>query len=94
MTKLTNMQDLRAAGILSDHDVGRIAAGIFDGVEAVNDIEGYVLTLPKYEELPDSCQQFIRKALMFSAVRNVLDNDDEGSVEDEITHYFEDPDVV
>ncbi len=76
MTKPTNLFELRGAGVISDRDVGLIAAGIFDGVEAVSDIEGYVITLPKYEELPDACQQFIRKALMFSAVRNVLDGDD------------------
>ncbi len=76
MTKPNNMQDLRNAGVVSDGDIGRIASGIFDGIESVYDIDGYIVTLPKYEELPDSCQQFIRKALMFSAVRNVLDNEE------------------
>lgn len=77
MTKPNSVQDLHRAGVVSDGDVGRIASGIFDGIESVHDIDGYVVTLPKYEELPNSCQQFIRKALMFSAVRNVLDNDEE-----------------
>ena len=74
MTKPSTIQDLLASGIVSNRDLDRMACRLFSsGREMTTIIDGYVIRMPDFVELPDACQQFIRKALVFSTVTNILD---------------------
>ena len=102
MSKPETIQDLRAAGLVSERDVDRIAFLIFSNTHVMTAVvDGYVVTLPEFEELPSSCVQFIRKALGFSKVEDVLSYDtrtaqveDEPGIENPGSHYalVDDPD--
>ncbi len=96
MTKPTTIQNLILDSGVSQRDVDRLARRLFTIEDSTPIIEGYTTTMPNFDDLPDTCKQFIRKALAFSTVVNVLDVDappigDENveldSVFDEGAHY-------
>ncbi len=99
MTKPNTLQDLHAQGLVTNGDVDRIARRFFTemiGYEIVNVIEGYNVRPPNFDDLPDACKQFIRKALLFSTVVNTLDADIADAIAeqdsfDEAEFYSEDP---
>lgn len=74
MTKPNTVQDLLASGLVSQRDLDRMACRLFRTArEMTTIIDGYVVTMPDFVELPDTCKQFIRKALVFSTVTNILE---------------------
>ena len=76
MTKPNTVQDLMINGIVTLRDVDRMACRLFSsGREMTTIIDGYVVTMPDFVELPDHIQQFIRKAISTATVVNLLDRD-------------------
>ena len=84
MSKPTKLQDLLINGHTSRGDVERIARRLFvDTNELIGVIDGYVINLPNFDDLPEHVQGFIVKAILFSTVENVLDHE----AEDAGSHY-------
>ena len=73
MTKPNQLQDLIINGGVSQRDVDRLARRLFTVEDSTPIIEGYTTTMPNFDDLPDTCKQFIRKAIAFSTVKNILD---------------------
>ena len=74
MSKPNTIQQLYSSGDVTMRDVDRIASSIFEHTSQMHGIlEGYVVHMPDFDDLPDTCKQFIRKALMSAKVQNVLD---------------------
>ena len=88
MSKPNTLQELCAETLVTQGGMNKIAKSIFTGTtEIFGGVEVYVITLPDFDVIPDSCQQFIRKALMFSKVENVLDYDERTA---EVAEPYED----
>lgn len=78
MTKPNTLQDLHAQGLVTNRDLEYIARRFFMDIKEntiIGVVEGYDVRPPNFDDLPDSCKQFIRKALLFSTVINILDTD-------------------
>lgn len=72
MTKPLTLQHLLVSGGCSLGEIRNIAKDLFSGDTGAGP-EGYVVTLPVFDELPDHIQQFVIKAIAMSKVENVLD---------------------
>jgi len=77
MTKPNKLQDLIIDGQVSQRDVDSLARRLFTIEDSTPIIEGYTTTMPNFDDLPDTCKQFIRKALGFSTVQNILEKNTE-----------------
>lgn len=73
MSNPETLADLVRGGHASLGEVREIAKDIFDGKTSGAGPEGYVVTFPLFDDLPDHVQSFILKAFQFSKVENVLD---------------------
>ena len=71
--KPETLKDLLAGGHIVLGEVRNIAKSIFDGQMTAAGPEGYIITAARFDDLPDSCQQFIIKAVLEFKVTNVLD---------------------
>ncbi len=71
--KPETLKDLLAGGHIVLGEVRNIAKSIFDGKMTAAGPEGYIITAAKFDDLPDSCQQFIIKAVLEFKVTNVFD---------------------
>lgn len=73
MSKPQTIQQLIHDGVAGTKDVDAIARSFFDGKTTGAWIEGYVATAASWDDLPETSKQFIRKAIGFFKVENVLD---------------------
>ena len=73
MTNPKILADLVRSGHTTLGEVREIAKHIFDGETSGAGPEGYVVTFPNFDDLPDHIQSFVLKAFQFSQVENVLD---------------------
>ena len=73
MPKPDTLKDLLAAGHISLGEVRAIAKSLFDGQTTGAGPDGYVITSANWDDLPESCRQFITKAILEFKVENVLD---------------------
>lgn len=73
MNKPQTIQYLIREGVAGTKDVDAIARSLFDGKTTGAWIEGYVATAADWDSLPDATKQFVRKAIGFFTVENVLD---------------------
>lgn len=70
-----------ASGHVTRRDVEKIAESIFDPDSpvsndvAISSIVGYVLTMPRWTDLPPHVRGFVLKALLECRVTNILDDD-------------------
>ena len=76
MSNPETLGDLVRSGHATLGEVRNIAKDIFDGETSGAGPEGYVVTFPVFDDLPDHVQQFVIKAFQFSKVENVLDRKD------------------
>lgn len=77
MTKPNTLKDLLADNHITLGDANLIASGLFDGETVVDGPDGYVVTLPKFTDLPSHVQGFIIKAVLESSLKNIFDAADE-----------------
>ena len=80
MSKPNTLQDLLIAGEITEGDIKKIARDIFDGVTDGPGPQGYIITAVHFDDLPDSCQQFVVKAIAMFTVENILDAKKENSL--------------
>jgi len=73
MNKPQTIQHLIRDGVAGTKDVDTIARSLFDGKTTGAWIEGYVATAADWDSLPEPTKQFVRKAIGFFKVENVLD---------------------
>jgi len=73
MTKPQTLRNLKEGGYIGLHEIETIARQLFDGKITVSGVEGYIVTLAHFDDLPESAQSFIRKAVLASTVENILD---------------------
>ena len=83
MSNPETLADLVRGGHASLGEVREIAKDIFDGKTSGAGPEGYVVTFPVFDDLPDHIQQFVIKAFQFSRVENVIDFHDRMEALDE-----------
>lgn len=84
MSKPATIKDLLIGDHVSRLSVKKLAQTIFDGksvVTTVEGLEGYVVTLPRFDDLSDPTKQYIVKALLDARVANVLDAQDQTDAE-------------
>ena len=87
MPKPQTLHDLWTAKHVSLHELEKIARDIFDGQTTMAGPEGYVVTACNFDDLSDSCKQFVVKAILAFPVENVLDA---GINDEEENPYLED----
>jgi len=74
MAKFKTLKDMMIAGQLTTGEVRRMATCLFnDMMPLAGAPEGYTAKAPNFDALPDSCKQFIIKALLEGKVTNILD---------------------
>lgn len=76
MTRPSTLKELMQAGDLTMGEARRITVNIFDSKVIVpQNVIPYSVTMPAFNDLPDHVQQFVIKAMLESAIVNLLDAD-------------------
>lgn len=75
MVKPTTIKDLLLGDHISKSAVKKIAQTIFNGETTATfpELEGYVVTAVKFDNLPEGTKQHIVKAVLEFKIENVLD---------------------
>lgn len=73
MSKPKTMKDLVVGGFANLSEITTLARAIFNTEITMAGPEGYLVTGVNFDDLPDTCQQFIRKAILEFSVENILD---------------------
>lgn len=103
MPKPTTLKELLDAGHITLGDVRTVARDILSTYSSENptkaeSLNGYIITPPSFDDLPDHVQGFFVKAVLGSTIENIFDQtaandeeeDDDDSADDESDEELED----
>jgi len=73
MGKPSTLKDLVIVNQASLIEARAFARTIFDGKTFTDEVKGYVITAPNFDDLPEHVRGFILKGILESKVENILD---------------------